>query len=132
MRPWRGFVRLSGRGLLTAACLAGTTGCGLTGSWRTVEVRPQGAPFPINEVTFDTQGKYTATGMFDARGAYQQDPHTTTGTYSQAWRTLTFSPVGGPALAYKAQRRWDGKLVMRLQLPGQDREVSAVLAPAPP
>jgi len=108
-------------------------GCSsIAGSWKTAEVRPQGAAFPINQVTFDAQGKYTATGEFSDQGASSGDTHTTTGSYARQWQTLRLSPVSGPALEYKAHRRLDGKLVMTLKMPGQNREVTAVLAPATP
>jgi len=123
-RPKWGFA------VLCAAAL--TSGCGLGGSWKTTDVRPKGAAFPINQVTFDTQGKYTATGEFTAKGDYNGNTHTTTGVYTRRWQTLTLSPVGGPMLEYKTRRRWDGKLVMTLKLPGQDREATAVLSPAAP
>jgi hypothetical protein len=61
------------------------------GSWQTESVRPEGAAFPINEITF-AGGKYTATGLFSARGAYSGDRHTTTGAYSFNGTTLTLKP----------------------------------------
>ena len=110
------------------------SGCSssITGSWETSEVRPQGAGFPINQVTFDEQGKYTATGAFSAQGTYSGDIHTTTGVYTRQLQTVRVSPVGGPPLEYKIRRRLDGKLVMTLKVPGQDREVTAVFTPAKP
>ncbi len=110
------------------------SGCSssIAGSWKTAEVSPQGAAFPINQVTFDAQGKYTATGAFSAQGAYSGDTHTTTGTYKRQWQTVRVSPIGGPPLEYKTRRRLDGKLVMTLKVPGQDDEITAVLAPATP
>ena len=109
-----------------------SSGCGIAGSWKTVEVRPKGAAFPINQVTFDTKGKYTASGGFTAQGAYNGNTHTTTGAYTQRFGTLRLSPIGGPMLEYKAHRRLDGKLVMTLKIPGQDPEVTAVLSSAAP
>ena len=109
------------------------TGCSsIAGSWKTVDVRPQGAAFPINQVTFDAQGKYTATGDYSAQGTYSGDLHTTTGAYTRQRQTVRVSPVGGPPLEYKIRRRLDGKLVMTLKVPGQDREITAVLTPATP
>lgn len=108
------------------------TGCALGGSWRTESIRPEGAPFPVNEITFDPSGKYTATGLFTAQGAYDGDRHTTTGGYKLSGAKLTLSPTDGPQLVYNTVRRLDGKLVMTLKLPNQDRSVSAVLAPARP
>lgn len=119
---------LAGLGLAVLAA----SGCSIAGSWKTSEVRPQGAAFPINQVTFDAQGKYTATGEFSAQGAYNGDMHTTTGTYKKQWQMVRVSPIGGPPLEYKTRRRLDGKLVMILKVPGQDREITAVLTPATP
>ena len=110
-------------------CLAG---CAVGGSWRTESVRPEGAAFPVNEITFDPSGKYTATGLFTAQGAYSGDRHTTTGGFTFSGAKLTLSPTDGPPLVYNTVRRFDGKLVMTLKLPNQDRSVSAVLAPAGP
>ena len=104
----------------------------IAGSWQTAEIRPQGAAFPINQVTFDAQGKYTATGAFSAQGSYSGDTHTTTGAYTRQGRMVRVSPIGGPPLEYKTRRRLDGKLVMTLRVPGQDSEVTAVLTPATP
>ncbi len=81
-------------------------------------------------MTFDEAGKYTATGLFTAQGAYDGKTHTTTGGYKASGGTLSLSPVGGPTLDYRTRRRADGKLVMTFRPPGQDREVTAVLEPA--
>lgn len=101
------------------------------GSWRTESVTPEGAGFPINEITL-AGGKYTATGLFTAQGAYSGDRHTTTGDYAFSGTTLTLTPVGGPALKYKTVRRMDGKLAMTLKAPNQDKTVTAILAPVKP
>jgi hypothetical protein len=95
-----------------------------------VETSPQGAPFPINEVTFAEGGKYTATGLFTAQGQYDGKAHTTTGAYKMSGQKLLLSPAGGPTLEYRTRRRSDGKLVMTFRPPGQSREVTAVLEPA--
>ena len=110
------------------------SGCSnsIAGSWKTSEVRPQGAGFPINQVTFDAQGKYTATGDYSAQGEYSGKMHTTTGGYTRQRQMVRVSPVGGPPLEYKTRRRLDGKLVMTFKVPGQDDEVTAVLTPATP
>ncbi len=104
----------------------------IAGSWQTAEVRPQGAVFPIHQVTFDDQGKYTATGQFTAQGAYTGDVHTTTGDYKKQGQTVRVSPIGGPPVEYQVRRRMDGKLEMTLKLPGKDRDVTAVLTPTAP
>jgi len=116
------------------AAVVSISGCSsnIAGSWQTAEVHPQGAAFPINEVTFDAQGKYTATGAFSAKGEYSGDTHTTTGDYARKREVVRISPVGGPPLEYKIRRRLDGKLVMTLKMPGEKPEVTAVLTPAMP
>ncbi len=126
--------RVSNARLLYCAAIVLISGCSrsISGSWQTAEIHPQGAAFPIHQVTFDAQGKYTATGEFSAQGAYNGDTHTTTGTYERQWQTVRVSPIGGPPLEYKTRRRLDGKLVMTLKVPGQDSEVTAVLTPAGP
>jgi len=127
-------VRISIGRLLTYAAVILISGCSnnIAGSWQTAEIRPRGAAFPINQVTFDAQGKYTATGAISAQGAYSGDTHTTTGEYTRKRQVVRVSPVGGPPLEYKIHRRLDGKLEMTLKVPGQDREVTAVLTPATP
>ncbi len=129
MRIIRRGQRLLGASILI---IAGCSSGGIAGSWQTKEILPQGAAFPINQVTFDAQGKYTATGEFTAQGAYTGDPHTTTGAYARNGQKLRVSPVGGPPLEYKTYRRLDGKLVMILKMPGQEKEITAVLEPAGP
>lgn len=120
--------------LLFCAAVVWVSGCSnnIAGSWQTAEIHPQGAAFPINQVTFDAQGKYTATGAFSAQGAYSGDTHTTTGDYTRKQQVVRVSPVGGPPVEYRIRRRLDGKLVMILKLPGEKGEVSAVLTPATP
>ena len=107
------------------------SGCAIGGSWRTESVKPDGAAFPINEITL-AGGKYTATGLFTAQGAYSGDRHTTTGDYSFSGTTLTLTPGGGPALKYKTARRLDGKLTMTFTPPNQNKSVTAILAPVKP
>lgn len=118
--------------LLCVSVLLSGCSSSIAGSWKTTEVRPQGAGFPISQVTFDAQGKYTATGLFSAQGAYTGDMHTTTGAYTRQGQTVRVTPIGGPPLEYKTRRRLDGKLVMALKLPGRDQEITAVLTPAAP
>ena len=120
--------------LLFCAPMVAISGCNssIAGSWQTAEIRPQGAAFPINQVTFDDEGKYTATGAFSAKGEYSGDTHTTTGAYTRKQQVMHVSPVGGPPVQYKIRRRLDGKLVMTLKMPGEKGEVSAVLTPAAP
>lgn len=101
------------------------------GSWRTESIRPEGAAFPINEITF-AGGNYTATGLFTAQGTYSGDRHTTTGKYSFNGMALTLSPGDGPALKYQTSRRLDGKLSMSFTPPNQKQSVTAILAPVKP
>ena len=120
--------------LLFCASVVWISGCSnnIAGAWQTTEISPQGAAFPINQVSFDAQGHYTATGVFSAQGGYSGDTHTTTGAYTKKRQVVCVSPVGGPPLEYKIRRRLDGKLVMTLLAPGQKGEVTAVLTPATP
>jgi len=108
-----------------------TSGCALSGSWRAESTHPPGAPFPINEITFD-QGKYTATGLFTPQGEFSGRRRTTTGDYSFNGFTLKLRPGDGPELSYKTARRLNGKLSMTFHLPNQDQSVTAVLAPVKP
>jgi len=107
------------------------SGCAMGGSWRTESTVPQGAPFPINEITFD-KGNYTATGLFTAQGEYSGERRTTTGDYAFNGFTLRLKPSGGPELSYRTARRLDGKLSMTFKLPNQDQSVTAVLVPVKP
>jgi len=47
--------------LVVLPCSLPGTGCSLVGTWRTVSVVPEGASFPVEVVTFDESGAYTAT-----------------------------------------------------------------------
>ncbi len=124
-------IRPGATGIL-AAWLGMLAGCASpAGSWRTVEITPAGAPFPIHQVTFDEKGKYTATGLFTAQGQHDGRIHTTTGAYKLTGQGLSLSPLGGPTLEYRARRRADGKMVLTFKPPGQDRSVTAVLEPTP-
>ena len=109
-----------------AAC--GVAGCapGMAGSWRTVDVYPKGASFPVNELNLDADGRYTATGYYSAKGDYDGEPHTTTGKYSRRGQQLELAADGGPAVVYKTRRRLDGKIEMTLKIPGQKDKVTAV------
>jgi len=101
-------------------------GCSVAGTWKTVDIQPHGSPFPISQMTLDEQGKYTATGGFTAKGEYDGDPHTTTGTYRRRWSDLHLAPAEGPVLVYRTHRLWDGKLVMTFKPPGGEKSIKAV------
>jgi hypothetical protein len=73
--------------------------CSVTGSWRTVAVRPPSAPFPIEAVTFSDDGHYTATGREDG------ERRTTTGRYRFNGYTLRLRPPAGPEQKFAARVR---------------------------
>ncbi len=117
-------------GFLTALLVGCSTN--MAGSWEVVEVHPEGASFPFRQVSFDDQGKYTATGMFDADGRMTGKQHTTTGQAQRKGRELRMAPSKGTAVVYQTRRRLDGRLELVLKVPGQDRPLTAVLAPPNP
>jgi hypothetical protein len=81
-------------------------GCSLAGTWRTVAVTPGDVRFPISHVTFDDDGRYTATVEYD------EGPRTDTGAYQwNGWR-LVITPTKGPGRVYRGSRHWGGKLVL--------------------
>jgi hypothetical protein len=115
-------------GILAAA--VGVEGCGVTGAWKTIDVQPAGAPFPVNQVTFDPQGSYAAQGFFTPQGAYDGHLHDSKGTYRWKGRRLELAAADGPPLTYRTRRRLDGRLVMTLQIPGQPQTITATLSRA--
>jgi hypothetical protein len=115
---------------LVALVAAGGCTANVAGSWQVVDVKPRGASFPFNRVTFDEQGKYTATGLYDSEGRMSEDVHTATGQVERKGGDVRLVPAKGTAVIYKTRRRLDGKLEMTLRVPGQDRPLTAVLAPA--
>jgi hypothetical protein len=114
-------------GVVAVAAAGGCT-ANVAGSWQVVEVKPRGASFPFNHVTFDRQDKYTATGVYDSEGRMSEDVHTATGQVLRKGRDVRLVPAKGTAVAYKTRRRLDGKLEMILRVPGQNRPLIAVLA----
>lgn len=107
-------------------------GCSMAGAWRTTEITPKGAPFPIQELSIDAKGQYTSSGMFDGSGNFDGEAHTATGTYSQGLGTLTLKPTEGTELVYRVRRRLDGKLVLTFRPPGAERSVTALMTAAKP
>ena len=107
--------------------------CGCTadiaGTWQVVDVQPKGASFPLNRVTFDLQGKYTSAGLYDAQGRLRDDVQTATGRFERMGDNLRLIPANGTAVSYQMRRRLDGKIEMTLDIPGQNRPLTAVLSP---
>ncbi|MDO8630743.1 MAG: hypothetical protein Q7R41_09635, partial [Phycisphaerales bacterium] len=73
---------------LVAVSAAGGCTANVAGSWQVVDVKPRGASFPFNRVTFDGQGKYTAMGLYDSEGRMSEDVHTTTGQVERKGRDV--------------------------------------------
>ena len=84
--------RTSGIVVLAPVLLSGTVmsaGCAsITGSWQRVETRPPGVPFPLDAITFDADGRFTASWMAGGR------TYTSTGAYSRDGSTLMIHEVG--------------------------------------
>jgi hypothetical protein len=113
-----GFVGVASAGGCTA---------NVAGSWQVVDVKPRGASFPFNQVTFDGQGKYTSTGLYDSEGQMSEGVRTITGQVDRKGCDMRLVPAKGTAVIYKTRRRLDGKLEMTLRVPGHDRALTAVL-----
>ena len=125
---WNMFRRIVivGVALIAPAAVGGCTP-NVAGSWEVVDVQPRGASFPFNRVSFDQQGKYTSTGIYDAQGRLSDDVHTATGQFERKGRDVRLVPAKGTAVVYKTRRRFDGKLEMTLEVPGQNHPLTAVL-----
>jgi len=118
--------------LPVAVLMVTMTGCApkLSGGWETVDVQPKGASFPFNNIQFDAQGKYTASGLYDGNGRMTDEVRTTTGNYRQLGSELQVVPDKGDPQSYRMHRRLDGKLEVVLDIPGQKKQLKAVLAPS--
>lgn len=118
--------------LVLGLILLSTTGCAqkLSGGWETVGVHPPEASFPFNRIEFDPAGKYTASGLYDAKGQMTDEVRTTTGEFQQSGGQLKILPHKGDAQAYRIRRRLDGRLEVTLDVPGQKQPLRAILAPS--
>lgn len=116
--------------LLALGTILLPAGCSITGSWRVAEIKPNGAPFPFQQVLFDRAGKFTAHGFVSAKGEYANDLQTLHGRYERQGAGIRMTMDQGANLLYKTRRRLNGDLVMTLRLPNSDRKITAILVPA--
>jgi hypothetical protein len=101
------------------------SGCAApAGSWKTVRVEPQGAVFPIERLSLDDRGRFTATGV------REDDRRTLTGEYRIRRGRLCLTPDGGEEERYDFARRVDGSLRLQSLDPAFPRPVTATLRPA--
>ena len=115
---------------LAAGTMLLAAGCNVTGSWRVAETKPEGAPFPFQQVLFDPSGKFTTQGFVSANGEYTGKVHTIQGEYLHEGADIRMTLDQGAKLLYKTRRRLNGQLVMTLRLPNWDQSVTAILVPA--
>lgn len=111
--------RLNVAWILPAICSILMPGCSIHGTWRTVEVEPIGAAFPIAHISFTEDGRYTATGMIGTEEV------THTGRYEWVMSTVRLQPAGVSDRQCTARRRIDGRL--QLSCESQDRSVTGTL-----
>ncbi len=93
-------------GVAVFATAAIVNGCGLTGTWRTVSIMPEGERFPIVSVTFGEHRRFTATSEEDGR------QRTSTGRYKWNGLRLVLDPGQGSRQTYRGYRRLDRSLVL--------------------
>ena len=109
------------------ACLAvvGSGGCtpNLAGTWHTVRVDPPGAPFPLEQVTFDEAGRYAASWGRDG------ERHTSVGAYRQSMNRLEIIQDGRLSRRYALRRNMDGSMVLTYREGGAT--MSAILERRP-
>jgi hypothetical protein len=79
-------------------------GCGLSGTWRTVDVAPTGEQFPIASVTFDRAGKFTASS------GDHGDRRTSTGAFKWNGFRLLLRPTDAPEQVYRGRFLVGGRL----------------------
>jgi hypothetical protein len=106
-RPGAGRARASLVFLL--ALVSGGCATNLSGTWKTVNVDPPGAPFPLHQVTFDEEGRYTASAMQDG------EKHTSVGTYRQGLTFLEVRQDGRLPRNYRCKRLSDGSILLMFE-----------------
>lgn len=106
---------------MLAAAIIGPTGCAtsVSGSWKRISTSPPNAAFPVDQVTFDEQDRYTATGTYDGQ------KRTSTGRYEYGGSQLKVLNANAEPRVYTARRLSDGKLELTYEEHGQ--KVTAVL-----
>ncbi|MCK4659412.1 MAG: hypothetical protein KAV82_07810 [Phycisphaerae bacterium] len=95
--------------IITLGGLVLLSGCSLTGSWSTIEVKPEYARFPIASVTFTDEGTYCVTHGEGVRA------DTSSGTYEWAGSQLRLKPQGQPPQTYSGTLRLGGTLALTLE-----------------
>lgn len=86
--------RVGAAAVLLAVVLGG---CSLAGTWKTVQIAPQGAAFPIDQATFDDSGRYTASREED--GVVR----TETGRYTWNGMRLELRPADGEPKRFRGR-----------------------------
>ena len=91
-----------------AVLVLGTSGCSIAGRWEAVTVKPDTAKdkFPLQMVTFDNDGMYSATCTMEGT------TETSTGQYTWNGMKLEITPKDGTTRTYTGYQRLDGKLVL--------------------
>lgn len=84
--------------VILTALVGAAFGCSVTGTWRLARVEPQAAAFPIELLTLDEHGRFTATGPGDAQR------RTRTGTYAFRGGELRLMSVGAAEERYPSHR----------------------------
>ncbi len=92
--------------LWALALLPALTGCSLTGTWSTASVRPADERFDLSHVSFDKQGRYTATARYDGTS------RTSVGSYRFNGRKLIINPDNGSQRAYACKRGLSDELTL--------------------
>lgn len=87
---------------ILAAAVAVASGCSTTGTWRVTRVEPEGAAFPIEWLTLDEAGRFTATGERESQR------RTRTGMYRMRGGELRLAPGGGDEERYASRRLASG------------------------
>ncbi len=100
--------------------LASVAGCNIVGSWRTVEIEPPGASFPVQMVSFDQGNRYAATRLHHGK------KQTSTGRYEFNGHALKIIDGNTLPRTYRARLRLDGRLVLTYQ--EGDTKVTATLS----
>ncbi len=95
------------------------TGCNISGTWQAIDVSPDDAMFPLTKMTFDAQGRYTATESTDGQ------IRTSTGSYTWNGLALKLEPTGGEPRSYPGRTRFDGALVLLHKSPETGQRSSA-------
>lgn len=129
-QPRRERVSIPGRdgspcAALLGIAVVGLGGCAanIVGTWRTTQVEPPGIMFPLDEISFDGQGRYTASWSQD------DEKHTSVGAYRQSMSQLEITQDGRLARKYRLKRKSDDSLVM-IYREGEN-EVAATLTREP-